>query len=1006
MKMTLRACLLVLLCAIGACAQAVAGNGAITGTVTEGLSDDGLPGAAVVLSNPSLGFQRTYHVTDDGTFDFPNVVPGTYTIKITRSNFTAREITGIQVAGGQTLNLVIPLQSERVSRKLPEYHQPLLEDHKNVVSRGVTPLELASLPSANRTLGPYVLLTPGTALDNTTGDIAFRGEAFTNTILTDGNYTTNNFYLREPADRSQVAPQVSLAAIDDVSTASAGWQANLGRTMSGVVNLVSRSGGNAIHGEAYGYLAASGWTVADKYAPGFNPGGKMEQPGISVGGPIWPGKVFGFVNFEALNTNSQGLTLVDNPLLGNSSGTAILASNCKAPASTAQCNAAIAFLNPQIGVTAPHSLKSRSGLAKFDWRPNQANSVTIEGNAMHRDAPGGIVNAALSPNGGLGNNGTYGQETRYAKAGYTRTVTDHTINQFRASWFNDRFSEFEDTKLLPSTGLLNINIAGTPFGGSASLPSNLSERHYQIADNFTFTGASSTLNLGFDGTADQDHFYQPLNFHGVYDYASLSQFAQDFSGNTRVLKNYMDFQQGFGTATTNLRPQTLSAYAVEEWKASVHLTVFAGVRWERTKVPQPTTSNPIYYQTQTIGAPKTDFSPRLGLAYRLGGKTVIRVGGGTYYQPFPGELMRLLTAWNNVYQQNIMVTPLVTGSPVFPAIFSPSAKLPALTPEVAFAVAKFRQPYALNASLEVEHQLTRSTTFTIGGVWDKGVKLWTLEDQAEFGTTTTSKSYAIDNAAGAQTGTYTTDIFTNKGTYAHAWQIENEGASRYYGATLQIGQRFWHGVTAHASYTWSRTIDDVSGPPQVAFVPSNYIPGNFRNDQGSSLLDQRHRAVISVVWQPRVVKDNSVPARFLLNGWQLSSIATIASGLPETPLAIPLGQQFSGTNMAFLNSLNGSGGWDRAPFASVNSLRLPAEYNVDARITRTLPFTERIHGALLFEAFNAFNKQWATSMNTIGYTATSGVIHPVAGVGTPTSAYGPVYGTNGRRLQVGFKVTF
>lgn len=1004
MKMILRACTLAWLCAMGAWAQAVAGNGAITGTVTEGLSDDGLPDAVVLLSNPSLGFQRTYHVTDDGTFDFPNVAPGTYTIKITRRSFTAREITGIRVAGGQTLNLVIPLQSERVTRRLPEYHQPIVEDHKNVFSRGVSPLELAGLPSPNRTLDPYVLLTPGSTIDYATGDIAFRGEAFTNTVLTDGNYTTNNFYLREPRDRSQVAPQVSLGAIDDVETAAAGWQANLGRTMSGVVNLVSRSGTAAIHGEVYGYLSSRGWTAADKYAPGFDPNGKMEQPGISVGGPIWPGKVFGFVNFEALNMDSQGLTLVNNPLLANSSGTAIMASNCKA--SLAQCNAAVAFLNRQINVTVPHALKSRNGLAKFDWRPNQTNAVTIEGNAMHRDAPGSLVNAAVNPNGGLGNNGSYYQETRYAKAGYTRTITDHTVNQVRASWFHDRFSEFADTKLLPSSALLNVNIAGTPFGASPNYPSTLSDQHYQLTDNFTLTGASSTLNLGFDGTKDQDFFYQPLNFHGVYNYASLTQFAQDFSGNTRILKNYMDFQQAFGNPTTNLRPRTLAAYAVEEWKASVHLTVFAGVRWEKTTVPQPTSSNAIYYQTASIGAPSTDVSPRFGLAYRLRDKTVIRIGGGTYYQPFPGELMRLLTAWNGVYQTNIDITPLVPGSPVYPAIFSPAAKLPSLTQEAAFAVSKFRQPYSINASLEVQRALSHNTTLTIGAVWDKGVKLWTLQDQAEFGTTTVSKTYTIDNAAGTATGNYTTDIFTNKGTYAHAYQIENEGASRYYGATIQIDQRSWHGLSAHATYTWSRTIDDVSGVPQVAFVPANYIPGSFRNDQGSSLFDQRHRAVISVVWQPRIVKSDSAAARFILNGWQVSSIATLASGLPQTPLAIPIGQQFSGTNMAFLNSLNGSGGWNRAPFVAVNSLRLPAQYDVDARITRTLPFTERIQGALLFEAFNAFNKQWATTMNTIGYTATSGVIHPVPDLGMFTSAYGPVYGVDGRRLQVGFRLTF
>jgi hypothetical protein len=209
-----------------------------------------------------------------------------------------------------------------------------------------------------------------------------------------------------------------------------------------------------------------------------------------------------------------------------------------------------------------------------------------------------------------------------------------------------------------------------------------------------------------------------------------------------------------------------------------------------------------------------------------------------------------------------------------------------------------------------------------------------------------------------------------------------------------------------AAYTWSHTIDDVSGAPQIGFLPSNTAPGDFRFDQGDSSLDQPSRAVINFTWQPRVTTSQSAAARFLLNGWQLSSIATLASGLPQTPTVIVNGQQFTGVTMAFSTTLNGSDGWNRVPFEAVNSLRLDHEYDVDARITKILPFTERIRGLLMFEAFNALNQQYDTTMNTIAYSATSGVLKPVPGVGLGTSSYSPLYGTNARRAQVAFKVVF
>jgi len=90
----------------------------------------------------------------------------------------------------------------------------------------------------------------------------------------------------------------------------------------------------------------------------------------------------------------------------------------------------------------------------------------------------------------------------------------------------------------------------------------------------------------------------------------------------------------------------------------------------------------------------------------------------------------------------------------------------------------------------------------------------------------------------------------------------------------------------------------------------------------------------------------------------------------------------------------------------VNSLRTGPQYDWNMRITRTIPITERIKGSLMFEVFNLLNSQWDTSVNTLAYTATSGVLKPVAGTGLGNAAVSYPYGTNARNCQVAFRVTF
>ena len=132
----------------------------------------------------------------------------------------------------------------------------------------------------------------------------------------------------------------------------------------------------------------------------------------------------------------------------------------------------------------------------------------------------------------------------------------------------------------------------------------------------------------------------------------------------------------------------------------------------------------------------------------------------------------------------------------------------------------------------------------------------------------------------------------------------------------------------------------------------------------------------------------------------------MASSQPTSASVSASGQQFTGTTMAYTSTLNGSGGWNRVPFWPVNSLNVDREYRVDARLTRKLPFSEKVSGMLMFEAFNVFNTQYNTAVNATAFTASGGVLKPVTNLGWGSQSQAFPDGTNARRMQAAFRLTF
>jgi hypothetical protein len=146
-----------------------------------------------------------------------------------------------------------------------------------------------------------------------------------------------------------------------------------------------------------------------------------------------------------------------------------------------------------------------------------------------------------------------------------------------------------------------------------------------------------------------------------------------------------------------------------------------------------------------------------------------------------------------------------------------------------------------------------------------------------------------------------------------------------------------------------------------------------------------------------------------VNGWELSAITTLASAQPTSATVSSAstgsGAVFPGVQLAY-GTLNGSGGWSRVPFWPVSSLDIDRTYRVDARISRNLPFGERVKGSLMFEAFNAFNTQYNTAVNAQAYSVTGNILKPVNGLGVGNQSQGFPDGTNARRCQVAVRLVF
>ena len=1002
--------------------QSAAGVAAISGTVRDA-SNSAVPNAKVVISSASQGQVRSVTTNEAGVFTAPALIPNPgYQVEVTAAGFAPYQVKAIDLLVGQNLDLSIKLSLASAATQVEvTATAPLIDDSKSDVSQVVNNQQIQDLPVNGRRVDSFVLLTPGVTNDATFGLLTFRGVAGNNSFLLDGNDNTEQFY-DENAGRTRIQSQISQDAVQEFQVVSANFSAEYGRAMGGVVNTVTKSGSNQIHGSAFAYLRSTGMDARDPFAT-FNPSEHRDQLGGTVGGAIIKDKLFYFLSADITRRN---FPMVDSYVkAGVITPTAPYQwIGCGSPATPAQCNA-INGLLPRFFGAIPRTDDNDLYFGRLDYHLSDKNSFSASFNFLRWLSPNGIQTGLVSTSGSaLNGNGDDSVRVRNGKATWTFVPSGNVVNEFRFGWSSDRQADtFDQAELGQGVGYLQVSVAGVTLGPASYLPRvEPNENRYEFADDLTWTKGRHTLKFGFDIPSTNDNTYFISNAFGNYTYSTATQFAEDYSSGLAGAKNWSSYVQTFGNPVVNATINELGFYGNDQWRATDRFTVTLGLRYERSLVPQPPITNPDWPGTGKIHAGNLNFAPRIGLSYRLNDKTVLRGGFGTFYARFLGSLVDNLWTTNGIYQTSDTLSSTnptqFAAGPVFPnALATPPTGATVAASTIELAAPNLKTPYSEQATVAVERQLSHDTVLTVSGIWSHGVNLYDSQD-INLPVPTVNHTYTIDDLNGNATGSFTTPVYVGtrpNSKYGAVYEVTNGESSYYDALAVDLNKRFAHGFQALASYTWSHEIDDGQGGGTNALFYNSFnsvYNGLYTLEKGSGSLDQRHRFVVSLIWAPQISKGNDAFSKYVLNGWQFATITTLAAGRPAGSPTVRL-TDTPVTGMFSNSVLDGfSGGSSRVPFLPVDSIYTPASYRADIRITKWIPLgTERVRLALIGEAFNISNSWSPTSMSTQYYTEKNSILTPSPtginstwGIGTADGGFPD--GTQARRLQVSARLTF
>ncbi len=941
-------------------------QGTIEGIVVD-QSGAALPGAKLTATNNATGLRFQATSDSNGLFTFPKLI---------------QKNVALSVGARLNLNLSLSVAGQTTSVTVTD-EPPIVETTRSQVSSAVNDVAIENLPTNGRSFISFVLLTPGVTLDVRGGDISFAGQRGTlNSLIVDGSDNNNTFFGQSVGRTgSGRAPyQFSEDAVQEFQVNSNAYSAELGHAGGAVINVVTKSGTNDFHGAAFEFFRDQSLNAND---PINKINGRPKSPyhfnqfGGDVGGPVIREKLFFFFDYDGQRNTLPNLVFLGVP----------------APAvPTGNQQTALAYLQARAG-SCTRTQNQNVYLGKADWRLGSSELLSVRYNSQRFTGAG-------FENGGPQNSSTGASlvTTDTLTGSLTSTISSSMVNVARGAYARDNEPGLANSTN-PEATVRQGGVTALVVGRNFFSPRFTNIRRGEAGDTLSLTHGRHTIKTGLNILVDKIANFFPGNFSGAYVFNSLEGLGCNLNGGGAACFTGPDasdsFAQAFAGAgttgpTTNPNLQEYSAFAQDEWRVRNDLTLNFGLRYDLDLIAQPPVLNPsaslaaagIF--TNSIHNDHANFGPRLGVAWTpFGKKLVVRTGYGIFYGCTPA--ITVGTAFSNIALNVQTLNFTGANIPQYPAtkcgppVAAPSCAAPvggtAGAPTIFVFQPNYHEPNVQQANLGLEYQIQPSMSIQVNYLWVKGTHLTRTRDINLQGPETPGTVGFVGS-----TQTATVNRITQPrpiAGFARIEEFQSSANSIYNGLTVQLNKRLSRNYQFLASYTFGKVIDD--NPDATSVVPFSgddakmvQDPLNLRGDRGPGVNDQRHRLVLSAIWDlDSYAHSMSRSWRYLAGGWQLSGILTAQSGQPYSAMV----------NSDLNNDSNSR--TDRAPGLGRDTFYLPNFVSLDPRITKNIPITERVKAQLILEAYNSLNRTNYTSVSTPQFSTATGC------TGAPTICLGP-----------------
>lgn len=988
---------LTLSIAVAAFAQSQATTGNIEGRVLDP-KEAAVPGATVTATNQDTGLEKTATTDEQGSFRLILLPPGVYTVRATATGFATTEAKDVTVTVGSRTPLDLSVTVGGASGSVTITSEPpVVETSRTSIATTINQRSIDNLPINGRNFQDFATLSPGVIRDPRGGDLSVGGQRGTfNSLQVDG-VDNNNTFFGQALGRGGVRPpyQFSEESVQEFQVNQNGFSAEFGRAAGGLINVVTKSGTNAVHGGVFEYLRDESLNSNDPITkanqsragqPNKRSPLRINQFGGRVGGPIVKNRAFFFFTYDGQRADVPQILTVNLATV---------------PASVR------AALEPKIG-TYQVGRTQDVFLGKADIKLNDNNQLTLRYN--HQGFTGtnnennGPFSAEEHSGNSLVNSDTF-------SGSLTTTLSNNLVNEFRFQFARDK-EPGQANSALPEAVITIVAGTNLSIGRNNFSPRETTIKRTQFIDNLSYLKGRSNWKFGVDFNFDHIFNFFPGLFSGSYTFPNAASFPNSPSAYTQ---NFPGAGTTGGITNPNLREYAF--YGQNDLRVSPKLTLNLGVRYDYQGLTCPQIKNPDPLlaangvDTSICPKDKNNFAPRVGFSYSPDEKTVVRGGFGFYYGRTPAIVLGTVHSQNGINVTGITLNAagITAAGLTYPNILTAPPPGVSSNPNLFVFAPDYESPYVEQGRLGVEREIAKNLSLSATYLYYHGLHLTRTRDinlgaPAPLTITSGGQSYTFQRFPTIRPISRTVGQ-----SYNRISLFESASKSLYHGLAIQATQRLTRGFQFIAAYTYSKAKDDrpdqtivVFGADDAKMVENQINPGL---DYGRSDTDLRHRFVFSPVYEWGKIgwSDNPV-ARALFSDYGFSTIAQFQAGTPYSALVT--------------NDPNNDGNRanDRVPGTVRNQFTTPSLYQFDMRLTRSIRFSEDMRIRLIVEGFNVFNRSNIATVNNTFFafsTAGGGTLTPppfLTAFGTPRTFSSPASGTTTfatpRQLQLAIKFDF